>query len=94
MKDCFKNIFLQFFSVFLTCGFFFGAYLFFSGGVKTDDPNLLVLFGSVLGELRAMSGQVVAYWFGTSKSSTEKDKLIAEIGMGTGGGSAKPPPSP
>jgi hypothetical protein len=46
------------------------------GGITTNDPNMLLLIGTVIGNIATMAGGVAAYWFGTSKSSSDKNKII------------------
>lgn len=57
-------------------------YMAVNGMIKTIDPILLTTIGTVLGNLNTLSGGVAAYWFGTTKSSSEKDKTIKNLTTG------------
>lgn len=49
-------------------------------GLATASPALLILLGS----LGTGFGQVLGYFFGSSKSSSDKNKMIASMGTGDG----------
>lgn len=73
MKEA--TLFLLSFTVVLS--FFFASYFIFSGNIKTQDQNTLLLIGTAYGAVSSLAGQVCSYWFGTSKTSSDKDKVIA-----------------
>lgn len=69
-------------SLSIVAGFFYVSYLIISGRIAELDQNTIILIGTVFGAVSAQAGTVINYWFGTSKSSTEKDKTIANITKG------------
>lgn len=60
-------------------GFFFTSYLIISGKIAELDQQTTILIGTVFGAVSTQAGTVISYWFGTSKSSSDKDKTIAGI---------------
>lgn len=66
-------------AVLIIVGFFLVVYLVITGKMSNADPNLLVMIGSVIGYSSAKADQVVSYFFGSSKSSADKDKTISDM---------------
>lgn len=64
-------------AILIVVGFFFIVYVVVTGKMTSSDPNLLVMIGSVIGYASAKADQVVSYYFGSSKSSADKDATIA-----------------
>lgn len=74
-----KDITLLVLSVLLLSVFFFASYFIFGGFVKTNDQNVLLLIGTAYGSVSTFAGSVVAYWFGSNKTSADKDKQITTM---------------
>lgn len=74
-----KEIVLGTLSFFILAGFFASSYVVLTGNIKTSDPNMLLLIGTVIGNISSMGMVVVGYWYGTSKGSSDKDKTISNM---------------
>lgn len=66
-------------SIIILVAFFLDSYLVLTGNIKTADPQILLLIGNVSGGVQTLAGVVVTYWFGSTKSSSDKDKTIANM---------------
>lgn len=76
MQEILKTIVMALLSLFIVAGFFYNSYFIMSGQAHTSDSQMLLLMGTVNGAMAALSGQVCSYWFGSSKSSGDKDKAV------------------
>lgn len=74
----FKDIAVFILSLVILNAFFVATYFIFSGSVKTQDPQMLLLIGTAFGNVSTLAGGVVAYWFGTTKGSADKDRTTFE----------------
>lgn len=63
-------------SIIVLAGFFYLGYEIVSGQVKTSDPNMLLLIGTVFGAASTYTGSVISYHFGSTKSSVDKDATL------------------
>ena len=74
MKDWVKEIYMYLLGAFVVALCFFLAYLLIFTAVPESNQGIVnVAFGLVLG----WGGAVVGYFFGTSKSSNDKTKILA-----------------
>lgn len=74
MKETIKEIYMYLLGAVVVALCFFLAYLLiFSPIPETNKDIITVAFGLILG----WGGAVVGYFFGTSKSSNDKTKIIA-----------------
>lgn len=64
--------------VILAC-FFFATYFILSDKITTNDTQALLLIGTAYGAVASAAGSVVSYWFGTSKSSSDKDATLQTL---------------
>ena len=78
-----KEFILSLLSFFILAGFFFSSYTVLTGSIKTTDANMLLLIGTVLGNISSMAMVVVGYWYGTTKGSGDKDKTISNLSQNT-----------
>lgn len=67
------------FVVVITTLFFEGFGLFHGFSREVDD----VVLGRILGTLDSLSALVMAYWFGSTRGSADKDATIAGMAVGT-----------
>lgn len=67
-------------SLAILAAYFLTGYLLLNSNV--DPQNAMLVYGSV----STSAGVVIAYWFGTNKSSADKDKTISSMATGTGNG--------
>lgn len=74
-----KEFVLAVLSVIILSGFFASSYTVLTGNIKTNDPNILLLIGTIIGNISSMGMVVVGYWYGTTKGSADKDKTIADL---------------
>ena len=74
MKDWIKEIYMYLLGAIVVALCFFLAYLLIFTAVPETNRSIVdVAFGIVLG----WGGAVVGYFFGTSKSSSDKTKIMA-----------------
>lgn len=66
-------------SLVILLAFFFATYFIFADKITTNDTQALLLIGTAYGAVATNAGNVVSYWFGTSKSSADKDKQISTL---------------
>lgn len=66
-------------SVIILMVFMAYGFLVLSGEIKTADAQMLLLIGNVTGSAQTFAGVVVAYWFGTTRGSGDKDKVIQSM---------------
>lgn len=66
-------------SFFVTIGYFSILIGMMTGELKTQDSQALLL---MLGSLSTAWGMVMAFWFGTTKSSSDKNQILAQNGKG------------
>ena len=67
------------FIIVVTTLLFEGFGLFHGFSEKVDD----VVLGRILGTLDSLSALVMAYWFGSTRGSADKDATIAGMAIGT-----------
>lgn len=74
-----KDIFMYVLAGSLFYGFFvlIGILLFIK--IPVENANMLMLYGSLFGTLSSGFIAVVSYFFGSSKGSSEKDKIINNV---------------
>lgn len=75
MQKTIKSKVPSFLSTLVTVGYFGILIGMMEGGLKLDDSQALLL---MLGSLTTAWGMVMAYWFGTTSSSSVKTDLIAK----------------
>ena len=74
MKEWIKEVYMYILGAFVVALCFFLTYLLISVSIPPENQNIVtVAYGIVLG----WGGLVVGYFFGTSKSSNDKTKIIA-----------------
>jgi hypothetical protein len=66
-------------SVIILMAFFLATYFIFADKITTTDTQALLLIGTAYGAVATNAGNVVSYWFGTSKSSADKDATIKTL---------------
>ena len=69
-------------SLTIIAGFFCVSFLIISGKIAELDQNTIILIGTVFGAVSSQAGTVINYWFGTSKSSGDKDRTIENMTKG------------
>jgi hypothetical protein len=74
-----RELYMLVLSCVIIAGFFFTSFLIISGKIAALDPQTTILIGTVFGAVSTQAGTVISYWFGTTKTSAEKDKTIASI---------------
>lgn len=74
-----REILLFILSLIILLAFFYASYFIFSDKVNTNDQNLLLLIGSAYGSIVTITGTITTYWFGSTKSSGDKDKAISNL---------------
>lgn len=62
-------------SLFVTVGYFGILVGMMTGELRTEDSQALLL---MLGSLSTAWGMVMAFWFGTTKSSSDKNQILAK----------------
>jgi hypothetical protein len=72
--------------VVLAAYFYTGFVIITHQTAQSIDPQIAMLIGSVYGSVGSLAGVVVAYWFGSSKGSSDKDQTITDL--------TKPPSNP
>ena len=77
-----KDLSMLALSLVIIAGFFYVSFLIISGKVAELDQNTTILIGTVFGAVSTQAGTVISYWFGTSKSSGDKDKTIENMTKG------------
>lgn len=77
-----KDVVIFILSILLILGFMADSYMVLYGQIKATDPNMLLLIGNISGGWQSLAIGVSAYWFGTTKSSADKDKIIANTTKG------------
>ena len=60
------------------CGFFYTVWMVLAGDLNLADANQAVLIGTVVGYVSAKADQVIAFLFGSTKSSQDKSAQLAE----------------
>jgi len=78
-REFVKDLWVGLLSLTILAGFFVNVYLVLSGKIQTSDPNMLLLIGNVTGYTNALATMVAAYYYGSSKSSRDKDTTIATM---------------
>lgn len=79
MKDWVKEIYMYILGAFVVALCFFLAYMLLITTVPESNRDIVnIAFGIILG----WGGLVVSYFFGTSKSSNDKTKIIANGNSG------------
>lgn len=73
-----KDVIVLILSIMIIICFFADSYSILEGKISTENPNVLLLIGNISGAWQALALTVVAYWFGTTKSSSEKDRTTAD----------------
>ncbi len=73
----YKEVWMGLLAIIVMGAFIFDGYFIMSGAVKTADPQLLLLIGSVSGASQTFCGLVLSYYFSSSKSSDEKNSTIS-----------------
>jgi len=76
MKDWIKEVYMYILGAFVVALCFVLTYLLIMVAIPAENQNIVtVAYGIVLG----WGGLIVGYFFGTSKSSNEKTKIMAEV---------------
>jgi len=73
METNLKEIYMYALGALIVVGFFFVLYIVFIAEVPTGNKDLGLL---VIGALVAKFGDVVSYFFGSSKGSSDKTKMM------------------
>ena len=79
MKCALKDVMMFILSVIILMAFFFSTYFILTDKIATTDTQALLLIGTAYGAVATNAGNVVSYWFGTSKSSSDKDATIQTL---------------
>lgn len=79
MNPGLKNLTIFLLSMLVVCAFVFDIYMVLGGKIDTSDPNKLILIGGAISKIEAMALMVLGYYFGSTKSSEEKNSTIASI---------------
>jgi hypothetical protein len=83
MVDRSKALAIFLLSMLVVGGFIFDVYMVLSGKLDTTDAIKMTLIGNVMGQLQGMASLVLAYYFGNTKSSTEKDAAMVSMAATT-----------
>lgn len=73
-----KDAILYSLSLLILGAWFYATYFIFSGKIDTTNQTMLLQIGTAYGSVSTMAGGISAYWFGTSKSSSDKDRVLSE----------------
>ena len=79
MKCSLKDLSILILSLVVLAAFFMATYYILSDRITTSDTQALLLIGTAYGAVATNAGAIVSYWFGTSKTSAEKDKQISDM---------------
>lgn len=79
MKITMRDLSMLVLSCVIIAGFFFTGFLIISGKIAQLDQQTVILIGTVFGAVSTQAGTVINYWFGTSRSSSEKDATIQTL---------------
>lgn len=64
------------------CGSLFGSYAIITGGIVLKDVSTVgivcTFIGGIIGTIGAMAGQIVSFYFGSSKGSEKKTDQLAD----------------
>ncbi|MGE0190251.1 MAG: hypothetical protein AB7Q04_13320 [Steroidobacteraceae bacterium] len=74
-----KSVTVAFLAIVIVVGFYTGAYVILSGKVTSTDPNQLMLINTTLNYMNGLAMMAVGYYFGSSKGSSDKDKIISNM---------------
>lgn len=75
-----KTLVLMALSLCVLAAYFFTGYTIITHQTgATVDPQTSMLIGTVYGSISSLAGAVVAYWFGSSRSSSEKDQTVKNL---------------
>ena len=78
-----KSAALFLLSLLVVGGFIFDVYMVLEGKIETNDSIKMALVGNVMGQLQGMASLVLAYYFGNTKNSVDKDAAIVSMASGT-----------
>lgn len=79
MQCTLKDITVLFLSVVIVCAFFTGSFMvIFHGDTLKSQEDFTLVYGSVSG----FTGMVLQYWYGSTKSSNDKDQTIQQLAKG------------
>jgi len=79
-----KDFSLLILSIVVLSAYFYTGYVIISHqSAQGIDPQIAMLIGSVYGSVGSLAGVVVAYWFGSSKGSADKDQTITDLTKST-----------
>ncbi|MBZ5673724.1 MAG: hypothetical protein LAP61_05700 [Acidobacteriia bacterium] len=85
MIDRSKALAIFLLSMLVVGGFIFDVYMVLSGKLDTTDAIKMTLIGNVMGQLQGMASLVLAYYFGNTKSSSDKDTAMVNMAAVTAG---------
>jgi hypothetical protein len=85
MIDRSKALAIFLLSMLVVGGFIFDVYMVLSGKLDTTDAIKMTLIGNVMGQLQGMASLVLAYYFGNTKSSSDKDTAMVNMAAVTSG---------
>lgn len=74
-----KEFTLLILSLLILAVFFCASYFVFSDRIQTQDTQALLLIGTAYGAVTSQAASIVSFWFGTSKTSADKDKTISDM---------------
>lgn len=76
MKCSLKDLTILLLSCVIISAFFFGSFTVIFHGETVKSTEIFTL---VYGSVSTMTGSVLQYWFGTSRTSADKDQAIQTL---------------
>jgi hypothetical protein len=74
-----KTLVLMVLSLCVLAAYFFTGYTIITHQTAAVDAQTSMLIGTVYGSIASLAGAVVAYWFGSSRGSSEKDQALKNL---------------
>lgn len=94
LSSLFKSIAVFLLSILVVGGFVFDVYIVLSGKLDTSDPIKMALTGNVMGQLQGMASLILAFYFGNTKNSSDKDVAMVNMAAVTSGTTPPLPQKP
>lgn len=74
-----KSVTVAFLAIVIVVGFYTGAYVILSGKVTPANTDQAMLFNTTLNYMNGLAMMAVGYYFGSSKGSSDKNKIISDM---------------